>query len=136
MILVGNPSQNLSLWNLCKKVIRGEGPDEPKAIVKSTNVSVEYPVLELSGLRKDQVTEGEFLLKNSGSEPLIINNITTSCGCTVPEWDKSPIASGEITKVKVMIKPEETGYFHKTVDVFCNTASGQIKLTIKGEVKK
>ena len=136
VLLVGNPSLNPEVWNLYKKVVLGDDFSKPKEKVKSTEVFIEHPVLELSGLKKDKVTQKEFALKNSGNSPLIINNIITSCVCMVPEWDKSPVAPGKTTIIEVVIKPEETGYFHKIIDVFCNTKSSPVKLTVKGEVNE
>ena len=77
------------------------------------------------------VVEHVFTFTNSGSEPLVISNAKGSCGCTVPEWPKEPIApgaTGEITvkfdskgkknaqnkKVTIIIKNAKSSYFIKT----------------------
>jgi len=53
-----------------------------------------------------QITEGEvvnhtFFFKNEGDGPLIISNAQGSCGCTVPQWPRQPIAPGETGEIKV-----------------------------------
>ena len=46
-----------------------------------------------------------FLLKNSGKEPIAINRVSTSCGCTTAEMDQSPISAGEERKLTVTFDP-------------------------------
>lgn len=77
-----------------------------------------------------------FSLHNTGKEALVISKIHSSCGCTVLHWDKQPHAPGKTAEIQVEVKPESDGYFHKTIDVFCNTEDSQVRLTVKGEVRK
>uniref|UniRef100_UPI004047F98C DUF1573 domain-containing protein n=1 Tax=Flavobacterium sp. TaxID=239 RepID=UPI004047F98C len=42
-----------------------------------------------------------FEFTNTGNEPLLIKNVKSSCGCTVPEWPKEPIAPGAKSQIKV-----------------------------------
>ena len=41
-----------------------------------------------------------FKFKNTGNEPLVLQNVRASCGCTVPEWSKEPIAPGASSQVQ------------------------------------
>ena len=52
----------------------------------------------------DDSSRCEFVFTNTGKEPLIIEKAKGSCGCTVPEWPKEPIAPGETAKINVVIK--------------------------------
>ena len=45
----------------------------------------------------------EFKFKNNGIEPLILSNVSSSCGCTVPEWPREPILKGKSASIKVML---------------------------------
>lgn len=38
----------------------------------------------------------EFKFKNTGNQPVIINNVQSSCGCTTPDWTKEPILPGYV----------------------------------------
>ncbi len=77
-----------------------------------------------------------FNLKNSGSKPLIIEQATAQCGCTTPEYSKSPILKGKSSQIKVTYNAANPGPFTKTVTVkFLNVAEPTI-LTIEGEVLK
>jgi hypothetical protein len=61
-------------------------------------------------------------------------DVKTSCGCTVPLWDKRPLASGETTTIKVEVKPETTGAFRKTITVYGNAENAPLQLAVMGEV--
>lgn len=76
-----------------------------------------------------------FEFSNSGKTMLIINDVKTSCGCTVPEWPKSPISPGRKGQITIKYDAAFSGVFHKTVEVFYNGAGSPYSLEIKGEVK-
>lgn len=83
----------------------------------------------------DGLTSHTFLVKNTGNEPLVITRVTASCGCTQPEWTKSPIAPGKTGEVKVTYNPKgRPGPFYKTISVFSNGKKGRYTLSIKGNV--
>ena len=74
-----------------------------------------------------------FEVVNTGKEPLQIENVQASCGCTTPEWSHDPIAPGASKKITVGYNAAAKGEFEKTITVFYN--SGKTKLLyIKGEV--
>ncbi len=75
----------------------------------------------------------EFEFTNNGSEPLIISNVQVSCGCTVADYTKDAIASGEKGYVKATYNAAKAGAFTKTVSVQANTSENPV-LTLKGTV--
>lgn len=78
----------------------------------------------------------DFEFKNTGKEPLIINNAKGSCGCTVPEWPKEPIAPGASGKIKVEFDSKgKSGPQTKTVTINANTDPNPTRLTIKAELE-
>lgn len=78
----------------------------------------------------------EFRFTNTGDAPLVISNAKGSCGCTVPEWSREPVAPGESSVVKVRYATNRIGKFSKTVTLTTNDEDGQHLLRIKGEVLK
>jgi hypothetical protein len=77
----------------------------------------------------------DFVVTNTGNQPLMIQNIVASCGCTTPEWTKSPIPPGGKGKVTAIYDPvNRPGAFNKTLTVYSNAVPQTIVLTIKGEV--
>jgi hypothetical protein len=86
-------------------------------------------------IEKDKPVTVDFIFKNPGMIPLIIQDVKTSCGCTVPDYPKQPIASGKSGKITVTYDAKDSGYFSKTITVTTNTEDGTNLLYIKGEVK-
>ena len=77
----------------------------------------------------------DFIVTNTGSNPLIIQNVVASCGCTTPDWTKSPISPGGKGKVTAIYDPaSRPGAFNKTLTVYSNATPQTTVLTIKGEV--
>ncbi|MBS1614312.1 MAG: DUF1573 domain-containing protein, partial [Bacteroidetes bacterium] len=89
----------------------------------------------------DTINEGDkvehtFHIKNSGDKNLIIAQAVGSCGCTVPEYPKEPVAPGAIVPIKVTFN--SAGKQHeqnKIVTLTCNTANRYEKLYVKGYVR-
>lgn len=76
-----------------------------------------------------------FEFSNPGKTMLIINDVKSSCGCTVPEWTKEPIRPGEKGIIKIKYDAAFPGVFHKTVEVIYNGLESPFSLEIKGEVE-
>lgn len=78
----------------------------------------------------------KFEVTNTGTAPLLLTNIQTSCGCTTPKWSKKPLAPGEKGFVIVTYNAKgRPGPFTKTITVFNNSDQDKIELIIKGEVE-
>lgn len=74
-----------------------------------------------------------FEVVNKGKAPLVLDNVQASCGCTTPEWNEAPIASGSASTIKVGFNAASEGHFTKTITIIYN--NGQTKtFTISGEV--
>lgn len=76
----------------------------------------------------------EFYFTNTGRAPLIISSVKASCGCTVAEYSKEPIAPGQRGFVKATYNAAKSGVFNKTITVNVNTEDMPVQLYIKGEV--
>lgn len=86
-------------------------------------------------IKKGTPVTVEFSFKNPGMVPIIINDVKSVCGCTVPNFPKEPILSGKSGKITVTYDAKNTGHFTKTITVQSNSTEGSTKLIIKGEVK-
>lgn len=76
-----------------------------------------------------------FTFKNTGSIPLIISNVRSNCGCTIPAWTKEPVAPEGEGTITVEYDPKNIrGSFHKTVQVQSNASNANMFLTITGSV--
>ncbi|MBN2175610.1 MAG: DUF1573 domain-containing protein [Bacteroidales bacterium] len=107
------------------------GNDNPNAPVMIFENEVhDYGIIE-------QNADGrcEFSFKNEGKEPLILSNVRSSCGCTVPEWPRQPILPGQSEVIKVKYDTKRVGVINKSVYVYSNAKVSPITLKIKGKVE-
>ena len=75
-----------------------------------------------------------FKITNKGDKPLVISNVTTSCGCTVTDWTKSPILPGKTGEVSSTFDAKALGRFQKSIGIYCNASDKPIYLAFRGEV--
>lgn len=86
-------------------------------------------------LNEGDIVETEFMVKNVGESDLIIAQAKGSCGCTVPDWPRQPIAPGESAPIKVSFNSSgKPGKQSKTVTLTTNTEKGNEMFSIKAEV--
>lgn len=75
-----------------------------------------------------------FVFENLGDKPIIITNVETSCGCTTPEYPKTPILPKKKGKISATFSPKNRpGKFHKAITIYSNAGIPQI-VYLKGEV--
>lgn len=80
----------------------------------------------------------EFTYTNVGTGPLIIHQAVASCGCTVPEYTKTPINPGETGVIKITYngKGKFPGVFKKSITVRCNGKNEIVRLFVKGTMEE
>ncbi len=76
----------------------------------------------------------QFTFTNTGKEPLILTNVRSSCGCTVPKWPREPIMPGESEVIHVEYKTNRIGSINKSVTVQSNASNDVVRLRITGKV--
>jgi hypothetical protein len=101
----------------------------PKAAIEWSFTEYDFGSIE-----KNKPATIEFIFKNPGMIPLVVTDVKSSCGCTVPKYPKEPIAPQQEGKILVTYDAKVSGYFSKTVTVHTNTSEGKSLLYIKGEV--
>lgn len=74
-----------------------------------------------------------FVFTNLGEAPIIISKVETTCGCTVPEYTKTPVKNGEKGFVKVTLTPAGVAMpFNKGITLTSNARTTTKVLVIKG----
>ena len=76
----------------------------------------------------------EFKFTNTGNEPLIITNIESVCGCTVPKYTNTPVLKGQTGTISVTYNAAAVMPFNKAITVKSNAKTPVKWLYIKGEV--
>ena len=77
-----------------------------------------------------------FTYENVGEQPLVVNQAIASCGCTVPEYTKTPVQPGEKGEIKVTYNGagKFPGHFKKSITVRTNGAVEMTRLYIEGDM--
>ena len=127
VVVIGNPVHNPNVKELYLEEISRKQPVAP--IQTTVKVEKESLLLETIPLGKSKDTL--FTLVNAGDQPLVIIDVTTTCGCAQTLFDKHPVQPGESLHIKVGVTPENKGLFDETITVKCNT-NQLIKLNIRG----
>lgn len=129
---------------------------EPTAIPNSASIAVDqrakmnvpkdgkYPEMTFEAKEHDfgLINRGEIVtyyykFENTGEANLIISRAVGSCGCTVPEYPKTPLKPGESAKIKVTFNSGgKHGKQQKSVTILTNTKEATEILLIKAEIKK
>lgn len=86
-------------------------------------------------INEGDVVEHTFTFTNTGEAPLVIQNASASCGCTVPKWPKEPVAVGGTGEIQVRYNSaNKKGVENKTVRITANTEPAVTTLRIKSNV--
>lgn len=97
-------------------------------------ISFESNVVDYGDIAKGSEGIKYFEFSNGGNEPLIISNVRSSCGCTVPEYPRTPIGPKQESKIKIKYNTNRVGPFRKTITIYSNVAGGAVIVTVKGRV--
>lgn len=100
-----------------------------QAKIEFNSETIDYGEIEKGS---DGVRVFEFT--NTGDEPLIISEVKSSCGCTVPSKPDGPIAPGASSTISVKYDTKRVGPIRKTVTVYSNASQAIMSLKIKGKV--
>lgn len=90
--------------------------------------------IDMGKVKQNSPKTVEFSVKNVGQTPLIIENANPTCGCTIGDFTKSPIAAGKSGKITATYNAANLGAFEKHLTVKFAGVDEIKNITIKGEV--
>ncbi|MBO7595457.1 MAG: DUF1573 domain-containing protein [Bacteroidales bacterium] len=106
------------------------------SIVKKGSFKFDTTVFNFGNILEGEQVSTEFSYLNTGKADIIISKIETSCGCTVPEYDKDPVKPGNRGSIRVRFDSNgKSGTQYKTIRIFSNSEEDIFELVITGEVK-
>ena len=111
--------------------------------MKPVNTDSTKPHIQFENVKHDFGTfyqngngSWEFKFTNTGKEPLIIQGVRSSCGCTIAKRPSAPILPGQSSSIKVRYDTRRIGVFRKTITVTSNAENPTVVLEIRGEIKQ
>ena len=112
------------------------------AFVTAQEKTVNGPVITFESDSKDfgDIKQGDkvenvFKFENTGKAPLIISDVAATCGCTVPNWPKEPIAPGKKGEIKVSFNSAgKMGKQNSVVRIYSNASEPIEKVSLISNV--
>ena len=101
---------------------------------KVAKIEFKYDVIDYGTIEKRADGLRVFEFTNTGTAPLIISRVTSTCGCTVPKKPERPILPGEKGEIEVKYDTQLVNPIRKTITVLSNADRPTVALKIKGEV--
>jgi peroxiredoxin len=103
--------------------------DNEQSVMSSSVVRISF-----GNIKQNEDCIAKFVLSNIGNKPIFIHDVETTCGCTIPQWDSSPIKNGDSTYINIRYDTSKTGRFNKKIFVHSNASNSPLCLTIDGVV--
>lgn len=106
-----------------------------QALTKAPTIEFAATLFDFGTIKQGAPAATDFEFKNAGTAPLILSNVKSSCGCTVPSYSREPVLPGELGKIRVRYDSKRVGPFQKSVTVQSNDPNTPtLVLRIKGNV--
>jgi len=118
--------------------------DNVAAAAERDATAGDFPVINFTEAEHDfgKIADGtpvetKFVYTNTGNAPLVVSNIKSTCGCTVPsDWSREPLAPGDSSEFTVKFNGKGTNQVQKTITLTTNTEKGSETVKIKAFVEK
>jgi len=130
---------SLVVFSSCKENVEGKINQEnvTKAAARDAQ-SIVFPTLSFDKTEHDfgQIMNGTavetvFAYTNTGNSPLVVTNIKSTCGCTVPQnWSKEPLMPGASSQFTVKFNGKGANKVSKTITLTTNTEKGNEQVRI------
>lgn len=135
--VVSEPQSQKELEESLVKIRQEEEEKAKKAKEAETTLEFDKLIHDFGTVKQEVDNKTTFLVKNTGTKPLIIENVEASCGCTTPKKPEKPILPGASDEISVTFKsnPGQTGEQKKSITVTANTAEKVHKLEIRAFVR-
>ena len=119
----------------CKNIRENKEINIDTDINKIAKIEFETDFYDFGSVKQGEKLSYSFKFKNTGTADLVIADVIPSCGCTVPEYDKKPIAPGKKGEISVVFNTKgRSGSQLKEVHVKSNAENSRKTLTFKANI--
>ncbi|MEN0053767.1 MAG: DUF1573 domain-containing protein [Mucilaginibacter sp.] len=133
---------NQTQGNTSSTAATGDSTAQPTTAATTTANAATAPLMKFEKESHDfgKIKQGDkvsydFKFTNNGKSPLIITDAVATCGCTTPEWPKTPVKPGESGLIKVVFNSAgKSGLQDKQITITANTVPAQTMVHLIGEV--
>ena len=111
--------------------------DKPLDTLNMAKIQLEENRYDFGEITEGGIVKHSFKFKNTGKMPLIITDVQTTCGCTVPSWNKNAIQPNAMDEIKVEFNSAgKEGNMDKPITIIANTFPVRTEFKLVGQVKK
>ena len=135
LLVLGVTSSNAQETSKAAKKIKAKTASVSTPKVEGAGMMFATETIDYGNIAYNSDGKREFVFTNNGNKPLIITNAQSTCGCTIPNYPREPIAPGAKGVIGVKYDTSRAGQaFNKTITLTTNAAQSTKTLTIKGNV--
>ena len=136
---IGNSNKSINsikdadrISSIIRNPVSANTPEDTTNVAK---IEFEQDFYNFKEIKEGQKVKHSFKFKNTGKVNLLITSAKSTCGCTVPDWPKTPIAPGESGKIDVVFDSKgKKGAISKPVRIMANTNPQGTVIHMKGTV--
>jgi len=111
--------------------VHAQEAEQPEAVVDGPQITFAVSSHDFGDITQGEKVNHVFEFENTGTEPLILSNVLTTCGCTATSWPREPVAPGQGGKIEVSFNSAgKMGKQNKVVTVVSNAVNAQERVKI------
>ena len=122
------------LFTLIIIMLFGVSSYSQEGLIKKAEITFDKTIINYGTINKGANGVRDFVFTNTGNDPLIISNVKSTCGCTIPKKPEKPILPGESDKIQVKYDTKRIGFIRKSISVTSNASNPSVVLKITGQV--
>lgn len=104
-------------------------------VAKGGKVEFAESAFDFGQVKEGEVVEHAYSYTNTGTAPVILSQVSASCGCTTPSYTQTPVLPGESGEIKVSFDSNgQVGKQQKIVTIVSNADNRVTTVQLKGEV--
>lgn len=137
VVAIGNPVYNPKIRDLYGDVIQNRKQSKIQSGKEElfTKVSISSFSLSLGGFPWQEPQSATLILTNTGTRPLVVQDVVTSCGCLTVDYPREPVRPGGEAALRLTYKADNLGYFRKTVTVYANAEEAPLRVQVSGNAE-
>lgn len=108
-----------------------------KVVTDGPLISFTESKFDFGTIKEGEVVKHTFQFKNTGNQTLIISEVKVTCGCTTPDWTRTPVAPGQTGYITAQFNSTgKPGQNHKVITVVSNSVTGNVPLSFVTNVTR
>jgi Protein of unknown function (DUF1573) len=108
-----------------------------KVVTDGPLISFTESKFDFGTIKEGEVVKHTFQFKNTGNQTLIISEVKVTCGCTTPDWTRTPVAPGQTGYITAQFNSAgKPGQNHKVITVVSNSVTGNVPLSFVTNVTR